>query len=57
VVPRYLVFDEEYGIAWGMFPFSMSASSLVAGEAFEVEGGKIMMIRAVMANMPAKAWD
>jgi hypothetical protein len=57
VVPRYLVFDEEYGIAWGMFPFSMAATSLVVGEAFKVEGGKIMMIRAVMANMPAKAWD
>lgn len=57
VVPRYLVFDEEYGIAWGMFPFAMTASSLVVGEAFKVVDGKIMMIRAVMANMPAKAWD
>jgi hypothetical protein len=57
VVPRYLVFDEEYGIAWGMFPFAMTADSLVVGEAFKVVDGKIMMIRAVMANMPAKAWD
>jgi hypothetical protein len=57
VVARYLVFDEEYGIVWGMFPFSQDATALVVGEAFKVIGGKIMMIRAVMANMPAKAWD
>ena len=57
VTPRYLVFDEAYGIAWGMFPFTQAASSLVVGEAFKVVDGKIMMIRAVMANMPAKAWD
>jgi hypothetical protein len=40
-----------------MFPFSQAADSLVVGEAFKLMDGKIMMIQAVMANMPAKAWD
>lgn len=57
VVPRYLVFDEEYGIVWGMFPFTHDPNTLVVGEAFKVISGKIMMIRAVMAYMPANAWD
>lgn len=56
VVPRFLIFDEEYGIAWGMFPFTRDPSTLVVGEAFKVMDGKIMMIRAVMANMPTDAW-
>lgn len=57
VVARYLVFDEEAGLVWGMFPFSQDASALVVGELFKVIDGKIMMIQAVMANMPAHAWD
>ena len=40
-----------------MFPFYQSASTLVVGEAFKMLGGKFMMIQAIMANMPAKAWD
>ena len=32
-------------------------TSLVVGEAFKMIGGKIMMIQAVMAQMPAKAWN
>jgi hypothetical protein len=40
-----------------MFPFTQASTSLVVGEAFKIFGGKIMMIQAVMANMPAKAWD
>jgi hypothetical protein len=56
VTRRYLVFDEQQGIVWGMFPFSQSASALVVGEAFKVVDHKIMMIQAVMANMPAKTW-
>jgi hypothetical protein len=31
--------------------------NLVVGEAFKLIEGKIMMIQAVMANQPAKAWD
>jgi hypothetical protein len=57
VTHRILVIDEEAGITWGMFPFMQSASGLVVGEAFKVIEGKIMMIQAVMAYMPAKAWD
>lgn len=57
VTRRYLVIDEAAGIVWGMLPFSQSANSLVVGEAFKIFNGKIMMIQAVMANMPAKAWD
>lgn len=57
VTRRILVIDEEAGITWGMFPFSQAASALVVGEAFKLIDGKIMMIQAVMANMPAKAWD
>ncbi len=57
VTRRYLVIDEEAGIVWGMFPFSQRNSALVVGEAFKVINGKIMMIQAVMAIMPARAWD
>jgi len=57
VTRRYLVIDEEAGIIWGMLPFSQTATALVVGEAFKMIDGKIMMIQAVMANMPAKAWD
>lgn len=57
VTRRILVIDEEAGITWGMFPFFPSESTLVVGEAFKIIDGKIMMIQAVMANQPAKAWD
>ena len=57
VVRRILILDEEAGIVWGMFPFEMTASALVVGEAFKMVGGKIMMIQAVMANMPTMAWN
>lgn len=40
-----------------MFPFYQTDMTLVVGEAFKMMGGKIMMIQAIMANMPAKAWD
>jgi hypothetical protein len=51
VTRRYLIFDEEAGIAWGMFPFYPTAGMLVVGEAFKIIEGKIMMIQAVMAYM------
>lgn len=57
VTRRYLVFDEEAGIVWGNFPFTQSDTALVVGEAFKIIDGEIMMIQAVMANMPAKIWD
>ncbi len=57
VTRRYPVIDEETGIVWGMLPFNQSARALVVGEAFKMLDGKIMMIQAVMARMPAKAWD
>jgi hypothetical protein len=57
VVRRILIVDEEAGIVWGMFPFEMTATALVVGEAFKMINGKIMMIQAVMADMPAKAWN
>jgi hypothetical protein len=57
VVRRILIIDEEAGITWGMFPFEMTSPALVVGEAFKMVGGKIMMIQAVMANMPANAWN
>ena len=57
VTRRILVIDEEAGITWGMFPFTQAATTLVVGEAFKIMSGKIMMIQAVMANQPAKAWD
>ena len=57
VVRRILIVDEEAGIVWGMFPFEMTATALVVGEAFKMINGKIMMIQAVMANMPANAWN
>ena len=57
VTRRTLIIDEEAGITWGMYPFEQSATSLVVGEAFKIVEGKIMMIQAVMASMPAKAWD
>ena len=57
VVRRILILDEEAGIVWGMFPFEMTATALVVGEAFKMVGGKIMMIQAVMANMPTMAWN
>jgi len=56
VTRRYLVFDEEQGIVWGMFPFTQSDTTLVVGEAFKVMDKKLMMIQAVMANIPAKTW-
>jgi hypothetical protein len=54
---RTLIIDEEAGITWGMYPFEQTASALVVGEAFKIVEGKIMMIQAVMARMPAKAWQ
>lgn len=54
---RTLIIDEEAGITWGMYPFTQSARSLVVGEAFKLVNGKIMMIQAVMANIPAKTWN
>ena len=57
VVRRILIVDEDTGIVWGMFPFEMTATALVVGEAFKMINGKIMMIQAVMANMPANAWN
>jgi hypothetical protein len=57
VTPRYLVFDEEMGLVWGMFPFTQAATSLVVGELFKVMDSKIMMIQAVMATIPAMAWN
>jgi hypothetical protein len=57
VVRRILILDEEAGIVWGMFPFEMTDTALVVGEAFKMIGGKIMMIQAVMTQMPAKAWN
>jgi hypothetical protein len=57
VTRRVLIIDEEAGITWGMFPFQQSDSALVVGEAFKMMDGKIMMIQAVMAYIPAKAWD
>jgi hypothetical protein len=57
VVRRILILDEEAGIVWGMFPFTMDANTLVVGEAFKMIEGKIMMIQAVMADMPANAWN
>ncbi len=57
VTARYLVFDEEMGLVWGMFPFEPGASSLVVGECFKVIVSKIMMIQAVMATIPTTAWN
>ena len=57
VVRRILIVDEEAGIVWGMFPFEMTSPTLVVGEAFKMIGGKIMMIQAVMADMPSDAWN
>jgi hypothetical protein len=57
VTRRVLILDEEMGITWGMFPFEQTDPSLVVGEAFKLMDGKIMMIQAIMANMPSKAWD
>jgi hypothetical protein len=51
VTRRYLIFDEEAGIAWGMFPFFPNAGMLVVGEAFKIIDGKFMMIQAVMQYM------
>lgn len=42
VTRRYLVFDEEAGIVWGMFPFAQTANALMVGEAFKVIDGKII---------------
>lgn len=57
VTHRILVIDEEAGITWGMFPFMQSDTALVVGEAFKIIDSKIMMIQAVMAYIPSKAWD
>jgi len=57
VVRRILILDEEAGIVWGMFPFEMTDPALVVGEAFKMINGQIMMIQAVMANMPTSAWN
>jgi hypothetical protein len=57
VTRRILVIDEEAGIVWGMFPFTQSDPTLVVGEAFKMVEGKIMMIQAIMANMPSKVWN
>jgi hypothetical protein len=39
-----------------MFPFTQEATALVVGELFKVIDSKIMMIQAVMANIPTTAW-
>jgi hypothetical protein len=57
VVRRYLAFDEEYGLVFGIFPFTTAANSQVASEVFKVMDKKIMMINVVLTSMPAKAWD
>lgn len=57
VTRRYLIFDEEAGIAWGMFPFFQADFTLVVGEAFKIIDGKFMMIQAVMAYMANTEWD
>lgn len=57
VTRRTLVIDEEAQITWGMYPFFPSDNTLVVGEAFKIIEGKIMMIQAVMAYQPSKAWD
>ena len=57
VVRRYVVFDEELQLVFGMFPFTPDAEALVVGELFKVTDGRIRMIQAVMAEMPARAWD
>jgi hypothetical protein len=57
VVRRYVAFDEEYGLVFGIFPFSTAANSQVASEVFKVMDKKIMMINVVLTSMPAKAWD
>ena len=45
--------------AWcsGMLPFTQSATTLVVAEVFKVMDGESTSTQAVMANMPAKAWD
>ena len=57
VTRRVLIIDEEAQITFGMFPFQQSADALVVGEAFKMLDGKIMMIQAIMAYMPSKAWQ
>lgn len=57
VTHRYLIFDEEAGIAWGICPFFQTDVALVVGEVFEIIDGKSVMIQAVMAYMPTKAWN
>ena len=57
VVRRYLIIDQEAGLVWGMFPFTQGDNTLVVAELFKVMDDQIMMIQAVMAYMPAKAWD
>jgi hypothetical protein len=57
VTARYLIFDEEMGLVWGMFPFTQGPTALVVGELFKVMDSKIMMIQAVMANIPTTAWN
>lgn len=39
-----------------MFPFQQTDSALAVGEAFKMLDGKIMMIQAIMAHVPSKAW-
>jgi hypothetical protein len=57
VTRRVLIIDEEASITFGMFPFQQEDEALVVGEAFKMLDGKIMMIQAIMAYMPAKAWN
>jgi hypothetical protein len=57
VTRRILIIDEEAGITYGMFPFQQTDNALVVGEAFKMLDGKIMMIQAIMAYMPSKAWN
>lgn len=54
---RFLIFDEELGLVWGNFAFYPSDRTLVVGELFKVADAKILMIQAVMATIPAKAWQ
>lgn len=56
IVRRYIAFDEEYGLVFGMFPFTASANAMVASEVFKVADGKIRMINVVLTTMPTKAW-
>jgi hypothetical protein len=51
-------YENGVATASGLSSFQLQRlTSLVVGELFKLIDGKIMMIQAVMANMPTKAWD